>query len=188
MKKKLLILNLLAATLAMLLLTGCGSSMMTRVSTIEKPDSGKALVTFFRPSAFGGAIKFGAWDGDKFIGILTARSYVQYQAAPGRHLFMARAENWSYVEADLQAGRQYYVVARPMMGAWKARVALDPVSSSDYNEDQINKWMKGLNPTAVIPETVEAYATPRKTQVGAAIKEFEEGRVNTMVLKPSDGV
>ena len=134
-----IILHLLAVTALLGLLTGCGSSLMTRVPTIEKPDSGRAMVTFFRPSAFGGAIKFSAWDGDRFIGILTARSYVQYQTNPGRHLFMARAENWSYVEADLQAGRHYYIIARPMMGAWKARVALDPVGQ---HEDAETAWVR----------------------------------------------
>jgi hypothetical protein len=186
--KKNTTLNFLVAIALLFMLSGCGSSLMTGVSTIEQPDNGMALVTVLRPSVFGGAIKFSLWDGDQFKGILTAKSYIQFQAPPGHHLIMARAENWSGVDAELQAGRHYYIIARVMPGAWKARVALDPVSRDQYDEGKIDKWLKGLNPIAIIPGKAEVYATPRLEQVRTAIDNFENGRGTTMILKVDDGV
>lgn len=185
--KKITTLNSLLAVALLLLLSACGSSMMTRVSTITQPDSGMALVTVLRPSVFGGAIKFSLWDGENFLGILTAKSYIQYQTAPGRHLFMARAENWSGVEAELQAGRQYYIVARPVMGAWKARVALDPIEREQYNPDEMDKWLKGLTPISVLPGKAEAYTTPRLEQVRTAIDNFGNGSATALILNADDG-
>jgi hypothetical protein len=187
MKNAATLLKTLMFAISIFLLTGCGSSMMTKVPAIDSPGSGHALVTIMRPSVFGGAIKFGTWDEDNFLGILTAKSYIQYEATPGKHLFMARAENWAGVEADLQAGRHYFIIARPMMGAWKARVALDPVNKSEYNEAQINKWLRGLTPIGVIPETVDAYVKPRLDQVRSAATNFKNGSAKTMVLSREDG-
>jgi len=52
---------MLAALIAGLLLNGCGSSIITRHARIDAPDSGYALVSFVRPSTFGGAI-IPVWD------------------------------------------------------------------------------------------------------------------------------
>ncbi len=186
--KKNTTLNFLASLSLLFILTGCGSSMMTRVSTIEQPDSNKALVTILRPSLFGGAIKFSLWDGDEFRGILNAKSYIQFQAEPGHHMIMARAENWSGVDAELQAGRHYFIIARVMPGAWKARVALDPISREQYDEAKIDKWLKGLNPIAIIPGKAEDYVAPRLDHVRQAVDNFENGRGTTMILRADDGI
>ena len=188
MKRQTTFSRIIVALFALILLSGCGSSMMTKVPAIAGPGSSHALVTIMRPSAFGGAIKFGTWDGDKFMGILTARSYIQYKAAPGEHLFMARAENWSGVNASLQAGRHYFIIARPQMGAWKARVNLDPVSKDEYNATQIDNWLARLNPIGVIPETIDAYVNPRLAQVKVAVKNFKNGQAAATTLNPEDGI
>lgn len=180
--------RIIVALLALIFLSGCGSSMMTKVPAITGPDDSHALVTIMRPSAFGGAIKFSTWDGDNFLGILTARSYIQYRAEPGEHLFMARAENWSGVKASLQAGRHYFIVARPQMGAWKARVNLDPVSKDEYNATQINSWLARLNPIGVIPETIDAYVNPRLAQVKVAVENFKSDRAAATTMNPEDGI
>ena len=81
--------------------------MMSQVPPAEPPDANHAVVTFMRPSSFGGAIQFGIWDGENFVGILSAGSSIQYLAEPGEHLFLGRAENWSYVSAKLVGVKNY---------------------------------------------------------------------------------
>ncbi len=170
-----------------LFLWGCGSSMMIKAKPMAIPENNDAIVTFIRPSVFGGAIKFGLWDSEDFIGILTAKSYVQYKTHPGEHLFIARAENWSYVKANLAPGKQYFILGRVMMGVWKARVALDPVNKNDnVSQAQIDKWLNGLRPTTVIPAKVDSYAKPRISQIKAAIEKFEAGDVKYFELKGED--
>jgi hypothetical protein len=168
-------------------LTGCASSMMHPVAMEPAPAEGRALVTFLRPSHFGGAIQFGVWDSDTFVGVLSAGSYIQYSAAPGEHIFLARAENWSYVHADLEAGKQYYIIAKVFPGFWKARVAFDPVRKDDpETDDEIAGWLEKLTPTTVIPEKREAYTTPRVEQVREAVAAFKAGEVQYEELAADD--
>lgn len=179
--------NALLLLIILLISSGCASSMMMKVSPMDGPDQQHAMVTFIRPSSFGGAIQFGIWDSDKFVGILSANSYVQYLAEPGEHLFMARAENWSYVKADLQAGRHYYILGRVFPGVWKARVAFDPVTKNDTTSDvRVDEWLSTLKPTSVIPEKYDGYAEPRQAHAQAAVDQFNSGNVKYEALEAGD--
>jgi len=170
-----------------LLVSGCGSSMMIKAKPMAVPENNDVVVTFIRPSVFGGAIKFGLWDSENFIGILTAKSYVQYKTHPGEHLFIARAENWSYVKANLEPGKQYFILGKVFPGVWKARVALDPVNKNDnISQKQIDNWLNGLTSTAVIPEKADSYAKPRLSHMKAAIEKFKAGDVKYIELKAED--
>ena len=184
--KKMLIAAVLLAGL--LSLGGCGSHVMTRAARMDAPESGYALVSFVRPSIFGGAIRFGLWDGDEFIGVLTAKSVVQYKARPGRHLFLARAENWSFVDATLEAGKHYVIVGKVFPGVWKARVALVPAASPEETRADINKYVNRLNPIKAVEETKEAYAAKRRDQVRQAVEKFKAGEVKYATLPAGAGV
>ena len=170
-----------------LVLSGCASSMMQPVAPQPAPATSSAQVTFLRPSYFGGAIQFGIWDSDRFVGILEPGSYIQIQVPPGEHVFLARAENWSYVHADLEAGRQYFVLAKVFPGIWKARVAYDPILKDDPQTDaEIRQWLSGLKPIGVIPDKVEAYSAPRREQVRQAVTDFHNGAVQSERLAAGD--
>lgn len=161
--------------------------MMQPVAPQSPPEPSQALVTFLRPSYFGGAIQFGIWDSDRFVGILEAGSYIQVLVPPGEHLFLARAENWSYVHADLEAGRQYFILAKVFPGVWKARVAYDPILRDDPQSDaEIAQWLSDLKPIGVIPEKVEAYSAPRREQVRQAVADFRQDAVASERLEASD--
>lgn len=161
--------------------------MMIKTKPMAIPENNDVVVTFIRPSVFGGAIKFGLWDSENFIGILTAKAYVQYKTHPGEHLFIARAENWSYVKADLAPGKQYFILAKVAMGAWKARVVLDPANKNDnISQAQIDNWLNGLTPITVIPAKVDSYAQPRIPHIKAAIDKFKAGEVKFFELKAED--
>lgn len=177
----------LLLALALAPLWGCASAIMQPAPTLAAPETSQALVTFLRPTYFGGAIQFGIWDEDRFVGILSAGSYVQYLAAPGEHVFLARAENWSYVRARLEGGRRYYILGKVFPGVWKARVAFDPVRRADpTGDDEIERWLEELKPTEVVPEKREAYAAPRLVQVGEAVQAFRSGQVTFEVLEVDD--
>lgn len=174
--------------LVALALSGCASSVMHKVGSVALDNgSDKALVTFMRPSYFGGAIQFGIWDSEKFVGVLSAGSYVQYLATPGEHVFLARAENWSYVKAELEGGKQYFILGKVFPGIWKARVALDPVNKGDEDAAKVDGWLKDLTPTAVIPEQFDAYVSPRVEQVRAAAAKIDDGKTKFEVLRKTDG-
>lgn len=148
-------------------LTGCQSSLMTKAGNAEpKPAPGKALVVFMRPSSFGGAIQSSVYDtGDKqdtFIGIVSAKTKIAYQAEPGDHLFMVVAENADFMVAHLDAGKTYYTLVSPRMGMWKARFSLLPIhnqagakysmQSADFRE-----WMAKTDWVTVTPAAEQWY-------------------------------
>ena len=135
MKKSRLI--LIGICLMLVFLAGCKSSIMTMVQpvNVSSIDGNTALVTFVRPSSYAPAIQFGVWDSETFVGIVSGKSYVQYRATPGEHLFLARAENWSCVEADLEVGKSYFIITAVRMGVLKARVSLEPVNKGDDVSD-----------------------------------------------------
>jgi hypothetical protein len=112
---------------------------------------------------------------------------VQYLAEPGEHVFMGRAENWSYVKAELRGGKNYYILGKVFPGAWKARIAFDPVTNGDGTTDEeIRNWFKKLTPTAVIAEKRAAYVEPRIPDVKKAVNAFKSGNARYEILEAGD--
>ena len=179
--------SLLAAiAVCVLLLSGCASSIMVNVVPVA-PNQTHALVTFVRPSKFGFAIQFGIWDSDKFVGVLSAGSCVQYLAEPGEHLFLGRAENWSYVKAELEAGKSYYIIGTVFPGIWKARIAFNPVIKGDSTtQEEVERWKRDLKPTAIMPDKIAEYEAPRIAQVRQAVEDYKAGKVKFVELKADD--
>jgi hypothetical protein len=169
-------------------LTGCGSDIFTPAKLVDGPERGYALVSFIRPSILGARTRIALWDGDEFIGILAARSVVQYKARPGHHVFIATAENWSYVDANLQAGKHYVVVGRVFPGAWKARVGLDPADNPGQTREAIDKYVKHLIPIMVPDDAKEKYAARRRDRVRRAVDKFNAGEVKYATLSAGSGV
>jgi hypothetical protein len=166
----------------------CGSSIMVPTQTIKDAAPDHALVTFIRATSFGGAIDFGIWDSDQLVGVLDPKTYIQYKAAPGEHVFLARAENWSYVKANLEAGKKYYILANVSMGVWKARVVLVPITKDQdkYGQSNIDDWMTRLAPRMPDPAQADAYRNPRIAQVQEAAAKVDDGTTKFSTLQTTD--
>lgn len=151
-------------------LTGCQSSLMVRSpanAAAPTPAPGKALVVFMRPSSFGGAIQSSVYDthdsADEFIGIVSSKDKIGYQAEPGDHLFMVIAENADFMIAHLDAGKTYYALIKPRMGVWKARFSLIPIHNdagaqySSHSEDFAD-WLSATSWTSLTPQAKQWYS------------------------------
>lgn len=155
------------------LLVGCASNHVTPVTAdqiTKRPESGKALVNFMRPSNFGGAIQSTVYDGDKYIGTVSANTKICYQAEPGKHLFMVIGESADFMEAELVANKTYYVTVAPRMGVWKARFSLNPASGV-VTDAEIAKWdaaTKEVTPN----DTGLAWAKSKHTEVMGMKQEY----------------
>ncbi|MEI7037825.1 hypothetical protein [Fulvimonas yonginensis] len=121
---------------------------------------------FMRPSSLGGAIQSSVYDTgdkDKFIGIVSTKTKIAYQADPGDHLFMVVAENADFMVAHLDAGKTYYTLVSPRLGVWKARFSLLPIhnrpdakygtQSSDFRQ-----WMAKTDWVTVTPAAEQWYS------------------------------
>lgn len=90
----------------------------------------------------GFAINFSYFDSTQLIGKFNGPAYIRYTCEPGTHLFWARSENKDFVEADLEAGKIYFIEAVVNMGGLKAAVKLEPVDPKD--EKTMQKVLKLL--------------------------------------------
>ncbi len=124
---------------------GCGASskfMTPAQAPVAGPPSDKALLYFMRPSSFGKAIRMGLFDGNKqFLGHALAGTYWTVPMDPGEHWIYGYAENLTVLKADVEAGKSYFVVARPRMGVWKARVSLTALAPRTEDWDKRQEWL-----------------------------------------------
>lgn len=94
----------------------------------------RAQVVFYLGDA--GRVHATLMDGDTFISHVISRTCFVYEAAPGQHLFSVVGEAADFLEADVAAGKTYWIEVVPRMGGWKPRFSLLP-----YN-DQSDNWEK----------------------------------------------
>lgn len=137
-----------------LLMTGCASTQMNPIAKdqlVTKPEPGKALVYFVRPSVFGGAIQAPLFDDEQYIGTSSTNTIVPYQATPGAHMFMVLGETADFLQADLLAGKTYYAQVTPRIGAWKARFSLRP-QNGQISDKEVAGWMSSANTQVVANE------------------------------------
>lgn len=134
------------------------ASLTVFAQSVEPAPADKAVVYFVRPNTMGALINFTFYDGDALIARFNGGKYYRYECAPGTHVFWAKSENRSYVEADLAAGQIYVIEAMPLMGGLKAQVQLIPVdpqgkgigkptqklvtkrASETYTAEDLTKW------------------------------------------------
>ncbi|MEW6068332.1 MAG: hypothetical protein AB1610_08590 [Nitrospirota bacterium] len=97
-----------------------------------------------RPSFFGGAIQSSVFDvttqENILVGIVSSKRKIAYKTSPGEHLFMVIGESADFMKANLEAGKIYYALVTPRMGAWKARFSLKPLHKNDIETDDFKDW------------------------------------------------
>ena len=159
-------LRLILVTAAIALLSGCASSKMIVQENQElvAPSAGKAQVVFMRSTFVGSAIQASVFDvtsGEpEFIGIISNDTKLAHVTDPGKRVFMVVSEAADYMEANLAAGKTYYSMVTPRMGAWKARFSMHPVRNSgggefQYDSRQFQDW---LEKTRFVTNTAESTA------------------------------
>ena len=168
-----------------------------------KPEEGKALVIFLRTSFVGSAISASVYDAPdaetRFIGIIQNKQRVAYQAEPGQHRFMVIAENADFVDATLEAGKTYYILVSPRMGAWKARFSLLPIhpdAKAEYNTQSADfkKWTEKSNFVEVTPSN-QAWYEKHKADIEEKKTDYLKKWTvmlpqdkAVLTIKPEDGV
>ena len=163
----------LCATL--LLLAGCVAVPMRPAKYDATAEPSQATVTFVRESIYlGDGYHLYLWDGETFVGTLSAGTLVQYRVAPGPHVFMAASESWSYVKADLQAGKHYVIKANMIPGVMTMRSVLAPVKNTD---ERIQTWPRKLKVMEVVPDKKDAYVQEQVPKVRTALQNFNDGKV-----------
>jgi hypothetical protein len=158
-----------------LAMSGCASSLMKPAENqkLAVPTAQSSRIIFLRPSSMGGAIQaelFDVTSGDPtFIGVSSTGTKVAYDTMPGTHRLMVVSEAADFLEANLAAGKTYYAVVTPRMGAWKARFSLWPIKAdakAEYSlqSKQFATWIANAKLVANTPEG-EQWAKTNATSI-----------------------
>lgn len=126
-----------------------------------------------RPSGLGYAINFNVWDGGKVIGNSVAKAQFDYIADPGKHLFVAIAENEVFLEADLEAGKTYYIITQVKMGWWKARVGIIPVNRGSEFWDKVREYENNLNKLMPDTEVLKMWEDTNRHKIDVMLNRYE---------------
>lgn len=169
----------LLGVLAFAMLAGCAASSKYMKPTtrrpLARPPADRAVVVFMRPSEFGSAVPFQLFDGRKrFIGDALPATYWEVVVEPGEHWFYAMAENAGVLHARLAAGRRYYVVVRPYMGLWSARVELTALAPRSVDWPKRDEWLQSANPQMVDQRGGQAELDANAPDVNEAIADAGE--------------
>ncbi|MFH0781197.1 MAG: hypothetical protein V2B20_04470 [Pseudomonadota bacterium] len=101
---------------------------------------------------------------------------------------MAEAENWSYVKADLEGGKQYFILGKMFPGVLYSRVAIDPVKKGSEDAGNIEKLLTRLTPKAIAPEKLGNYVQSKKASTQAAAAKIDSDGTKYGILVKEDGI
>jgi len=160
------------------------------------PESGKAMIVFMRPSTLGFAIQssvFRVTEGiPDTVGIVAAKAKVVYHVDPGEHLFMVVGESADFMSAEVEAGKTYYTLVTPRMGAWKARFSLEPIARPDQDRTELDGWLGACDWVEKSPATdiwaAENTVNIRDKQTRYYKKWMEKDEADRPRLTPEDGI
>ena len=166
-------------------LSGCASVRMQDTTLVKAPNEKKALVSFVRPRVFmGDGLDVDIWDGEHYLGSLSAGSVIQCEVDPGKHVFLASSENWGYAAGDLQAGKKYFIKANIFPGVVYGRVALGVAKADDKRVDE---WLSSLKPTMASDKDKKEVEDKKRVAIRAAVSDFNAGKVTYAQMQPEDG-
>ena len=209
------ILKLAATLLIAALASGCATSTFTPEQALQRNmqwedkaaavPSGKARIVVLRPSMLGWPVAAPVWrvadDGksQELMGIASYGASFDYFAEPGKHTFFVTSETADFMQADVVAGKTYYIVATPRMGVWKARFSLRPIQKDpgmpfNFGQAESQKWIKEARPIAM-KDSAKAWATEHQAEIDklrdevypAWQKKSTEEKAQ-LTMKPEDGV
>jgi hypothetical protein len=110
------------------------------------PTSLNAAVYFVRVSSYGGAISFEYFHNQKFIGIFKGKNYMRFEFPEGEHLLWASSEDKEFLKCNFKAGETYIVLVNIEMGAWKARVGLEPLTIENEDFERVKALVNKNKP------------------------------------------
>ena len=120
------------------------------------PAESNAVVYFVRVSNFGGPVSFEYFHNQEFIGIFKGKNYMRYELPAGEHLLWASSEDKEFLKCDLKAGETYIVLVNIEMGAWKARIGLEPLLADNEDFERVKELVNSKEPVVTPQSKIES--------------------------------
>jgi hypothetical protein len=110
-----------------------GSILLAQTSDVDI-NNDKATVFIVRSSAIGALINYKYFIDETYLGKCKYGYHLKLELDPGEYLLWVKAENRSFVEAKVEAGKTYYVNAVARMGMIKSAVKLVAVNNESTKD------------------------------------------------------
>lgn len=172
----------------LLALAACSTtSNMRDAQPTPPPGPDEAKVIVYRTAALGGADNFPVYkveenDG-KLLGFTETDCYFEVRCAPGKHRFAALGEGEAFVDADLAAGKTYYIRAYSKFGLLSSRPGFAPVGRGSEHYPELDEVLPKLRCRELDPgKRAELEAREEKRLKKALAREAEARE-----LRPDDG-
>lgn len=166
------------------LLSGCSKARRATVdiALIYEPPQEKALISFVMGSTKSPLF---IWDDGKMLGLLMPGSIFQYQATPGKHLFLGSFGNRVIpLEAELSPGKHYIVRSRrvPSVG-----FRFMPVRGDRVKPEQVQSWFDKYDGVQTdLTQFSDGYKAKRLKIIDRFIKHYIYSMYPEYTLKPED--
>ena len=135
----------------------------------------KAVVYFARTAMMGFVVEFFYYDSASFIAKANSTNYVRYECDPGFHIFWGKSENVSFLEAELEAGKIYFIEVMPRMSMIVADVELNAIDPAK-DEKAMNRIFKLMEKKSPVNMTEEAMKKESQRSQEAIKKSLEKYR------------
>ena len=109
----------------------------------------------------------------KIVGIISTGQKLAYRARPGRYEFMSASfTSTDFMEANVAAGRTYYVVVQVQAGSiYNPRYGFRPVRAGDFESGLFRRWETN---TSFVdrPEAWERWSKNNEKSIATRLQEF----------------
>lgn len=136
------------------------------------PANSNAAVYFIRVSSYGGAVSFEYFHNKEFIGKFKGKNYMRYECPAGEQLLWASSEDKEFLKCNLKAGETYLVLVNIQMGAWKARVDLEPLTTENKNFERAKSLVNKKRPIVTSQSVIQS--TQKKLEDRGFIENIME--------------
>jgi hypothetical protein len=136
------------------------------------PADSNAVVYFVRVSGYGGTTSFEYFHNHTFIGIFKGKNYIRYECPAGEHVLWASSEDKEFLKCSLKAGETYMVLVNIQMGAFKARMDLEPLTIDNEDFERAKTLVDSKEPIVTSEATIQS--TQKKLDDRGFIEDIME--------------
>ncbi len=171
---------------------------MTELATPRPPTAASDLATivFIRPSGAAAGIVVTVLDEKgRFIGDALASSYFVRRVDPGEHTFISWAENTGALQANLDAGKVYFVEVELKFGVLSPRAHLKALTPRTERWSEREAWLSDSVELEVDERRGQDYLDARSADVEErvrrakdALSKYSPVELADRTISPDDGI
>ena len=153
----------------LLFFCACGAqartaSIQESLAALPPPPQDEAQIIFLKPSAgfvtWAGILEL---EGDRrrLLGVMGVKARLVTTVPPGKHRFMTYDQKGAtqFLEAEVEAGKRYFVLVRFLYGAGNQLRPIRPAGTSDYDmtNPEFAEWLADSSEKPARPEQLRFF-------------------------------